>query len=493
MPSTVKSLFVVLGNQLYAPQYLKDHQTDLFFMAEDRDFCDSRDFHQHKLTFYLSAMRHYARELRHHDLNLVYFEMEETKGLTYEKILKKVLTEGGLKKIKAFEIENKNTELKIVNFCKKNEIQLEFISSPGFITSRQEFKSHLEQNPKPQFQKFYEEQRQSHKILMEKTGEPLGGRYAIDDEEQLKWTKKSHTPRIPASLHDEIDMAVIHLVEKEYPENTGLAKAFWYPTSRDSAVAAFKDFCTYRLAEFGVYENALCPDEDFLFHSVLAPLLNSGLLTPAEVIKGALKHYAENPLPLNSLETYIRQVLGWREYAHGIYQNFGEDLQKSNTWKNTRHMNKNWRRGKTGVPPLDDAIQKANRLAYNHHIERASVLLNMMTLSEIHPHEAYRWFTEMHVDSADWAVVPHVYGAMAEPSYLGNSEHWFKISDYPKESWADEVDGLYWRFVEKHRESLAQHPCMSGATKNLEKITSERKAVLWQAADGFLTRNTVYP
>jgi deoxyribodipyrimidine photolyase-related protein len=499
MPSS-KSLFIILSHQLFPLEHLKGHEQDLFFMAEDREHCSSFHFHKHKIVFHLSTMRHYAKSLKHRDFNLVYFELDETKGLSYEKILNKVMKEGSLQKITAFEIEDKSKEAKIISFCEKNGYELEFKKSPGFFVTREEFKTQLSGTKTPQFRNFYETQRRQHKILMEGPDKPLGGRYSIDDEERLKWTKKVG-PKIPASVHDEIDTAVIQLVDREYPENIGQALTFWYPTSRESALATFKDFCAYRLAEYGPYEDALCPHEDFLFHSVLAPLLNVGLLTPDEVVEGALKESKEHPVPLQSLEGFVRQILGWREYTRGIYQNFGPEQERTNFWKHQRIMNENWRKGRTGVPPLDDSIQKAVRLSYNHHVERLTVLANMMNLAELNPQEVYRWFSEMHTDSSPWATGPNVFGMglhadggiFAQQVYVCSSSYWLKISNYPKESWTEEVDGLYWRFIDKHRDFFSKNSKLYVMTKNLEKLTPERQEVLWRAADAFLARNTLYP
>ena len=493
MPSRKKSLFVLLGNHLYHPDFLKGHEQDLFFMAENRDFCHSNTFHKHKLTFYLSAMRHYARELKYHDLNLVYFGMDETKGLAYEDILKKVMKESSLKNLTMFEIEGKEQENKIITFCKDNDFKLEFVPSPGFLVSRQEFKSYVHGKSKPDFRRFYEDQRSRHKILVEKDGSPFGGRFIIDEEEKLKWSPKKNTPKFPASVHDEIDAAVIQLVRQEFSENPGMARAFWYPTSREGALSTFKDFCEHRLPEFGVYQSAICPNEDFLFHSVLAPLLNVGLLTPKQVLDGVIQHAAHHPVSLNSLEAFVRQILGYREYIHGIYQNFGEQQQSSNTLNHERLLHQNWRDGKTGIPLLDDSIQKASRLAYSHGTERSMVLKNMMNLAEINPQEIHRWFAEMHIDSAEWALVPNIYDQSPESAMVWNSKDWLKVSNYERGEWCEEVDGLYWRFVEKNKKALSKTAASAGLIAELEKLPSDRRQTLERAADNFLARNTVYP
>lgn len=496
-----KSLFLVQEDHLFSPSYLKGHNNDLFLMVEDKKQLSSFNFHKHRLVLFLSAMRHYARELKHNDFNLVYFELDETSRVTSEDILEKVLKESALTRVVTFEIEDKLREKQLHDFCEKNGVTLEIKNSPLFLTPRQGFKNYLEQYARPSVKTFYEAQRRKLNILMEPTGEPVGGRFSFSDEERLKWSKEDGTPKFPASIHNEIDQQVIHLVEKEFPSHPGDAHTFWYPTTRNSAHEALYDFCKYRLAEYGPYEDTLCRDQDFLFHSVLAPVINIGLLTPHEVLTSTLSYASENPVSLNSLESFVKKILGYREYVRGIYQNFNEFQEQSNFWKHHRLPNENWYQGKTQVPPLDDAIHKALRLSYNHHIERLKIICNMMNLSELKPFEAYRWFMEMHMDSAAWALGPNVYGMglhsdggiFANNLHICGSNYWLKISNYKKEDWCQEVDGLYWRFINKHQDFFSKNPRLSVMTTNLDRMSTERKELLWKAADAFLLRNTVYP
>jgi len=496
-----KSLFLIHGDQLFHPRYLKDHRGDLLLMIEDREQLTSYKFHKHHQVFQLSAMRHYARELRHHDFNLVYMELSETNGLSYEKIIGRVLKESGLQKITTFEIENKDVEARLKKFCVDHHCEMETKLTPLFLISRDDFKNYLKKHERPSMKSFYEEQRRKFKVLIEPNGEPTGGQFSFNDEEPLKWSQHNGTPKIPISVHDEIDQKVIQLVEKEFSNNPGEAITAWYPTTREAAEIALSDFCHYRLPEYGPYEETLNPREDFLFHSVLGPLINVGLLAPDDVLNTVLQHAKENPVSLNSLESFVRKILGCREYVRGIYQNFGDFLEQNNFWKHHRLLNDNWYSGKTGVPPLDDSIQKAIRLAYNHHTERLKVICNMMNLAEVKPQQAYRWFMEMYLDSTDWAMGPNVYGMglhsdggiFTSNLHICGSNYWLKISPYKKEDWCHEVDGLFWRFVENHHDFFAKNPRLSIMTSNLSRMPSDRKEMLWKAADGFLARNTLYP
>lgn len=496
-----KSLFLVQSDHLFPVESLKGHEQDLFLIIEDREHFARYRYHKHRLAFYLSAMRHYAHELRHHDLDVVYLELDEAKDFTYEKIVDRVLKEGSFNKIVSFEVEDKDRERRLKKFCDDRDYEIVFKKSPLFLTSREDFKLHLEQYSRPIFRTFYEDRRRKSKILMESNGEPTCGSYSFTEEERIRWSSQNSTPKIPLSTHDEIDHVVIKVIDKEFPDNPGQAMTFWYPSTRAGAKEFFADFLKYRLAEFGPYEEALCNKEDFLFHSALAPLLNVGLLSPAEVIQEAIQHSKEAPVPINSLESFVRQILGYREYAHGIYQNFSDFQEQGNFWKHHRLLNDNWFTGRTRIPPLDDALKKAERLSYNHHIERLKVICNMMNLAEIKPNDVLRWFMEMHMDSSPWSTEPNVYGLglhsdggiFTEKFHLCNSEDWMKISNYEKGDWCHEVDGLYWRFIDRHKEFFAKNTRLSEKAKSLDKISSEQRERLWKAADAFLIRNTAYP
>jgi deoxyribodipyrimidine photolyase-related protein len=496
-----KSLFIVGSHQLYPLKCLAEYQNDLFLMVEDRAFGSPFKCHKQKLVFQLSSMRHYARELRQHDFDVVYFELRETQSYSYETLLDKVLKQSQLTRITCFEFEDRTRENQLHQFCEENKIEINILPSPAFLVSRADFKEFLEQERRPLPSSFYESQRRRLKILMEPDGKPVGGAYSFHDEQRLRWSQKVPTPKFPVPVHDEIDKAVIKVVDQEFADHPGEAMTLWYPTTRDSATEALNDFCKYRLPQYGPYDEALSASEDFLFHSVLSALLNVGLLLESDVLNTVMKYSDEASVPLNSLESFIHKVFGCREYMRGMYYNFGGELMVNNFWKNHRLMNHSWYVGTTGVPPLDDAIKKAVRLAYNHHVERLAVLANMMTLSEIEPTLCFKWFMEMEMDSAEWVTAPNVFGLglhsdggmLGTKPHLLGSHNLLKLSDYVRDDWCLEVDGLYWRFIDKHQDYFSSLAGASSAAENVEKIPAERREVLARAADAFLARNTRYP
>jgi len=256
------------------------------------------------------------------------------------------------------------------------------------------------------------------------------------------------------------------------------------------------DFIEQRLAEFGPYEDAISSRSMTVFHSLLTPCLNIGLLTPDEIVERVLQR--ADSVPLQSIEGFVRQVIGWREFVRGIYREFSEAQEQANFWSHERELTDAWYDGGTGLPPLDDAIRTARRYGWLHHIQRLMVLGNLMTLSEIRPQSAHRWFMEMFVDSSEWVMGPNVYGMglysdgglFATKPYICGSNYLLKMSDYRKGPWCEVVDGLYWRFIDIHRDFFAGNPRLAIMPRALDRLGATRRESIFGAAEEFLQRAT---
>jgi deoxyribodipyrimidine photolyase-related protein len=222
-----------------------------------------------------------------------------------------------------------------------------------------------------------------------------------------------------------------------------------------------------------------------------------GLITPKELMDQALDYADKNNVHFPSVEGFVRQVIGWREFMRGIYHECDEKLNV-NYFDHSRKMKSCWYDGNTGIPPLDDSIVKADTFGYTHHIERLMILGNIMLLCEIDPKEVYKWFMEMFVDSSDWVMAPNVYGMsqfsdggiFATKPYIGGANYIRKMSHYPKGEWEDVVNGLYWRFIDSNQETFAKNPRMSMMVSTLKKMDSVKKKRLFKAADNFISRTT---
>ena len=199
---------------------------------------------------------------------------------------------------------------------------------------------------------------------------------------------------------------------------------------------------------------------------MLSPFLNVGLITPAEVVERALEAADDRRVPLNDLEGFIRQIIGWREFIRGAYRKHGRTMRNRNVWGGDRRLSESWQSGTTGLPPLDAALHTNRDYAWNHHIERLMVIANLMNLAGIRPDEVYRFFMANYIDAYDWVMVPNVFGMgltsdggiFASKPYICGSNYIRRMSDHPGGDWTDVMNGLYWRFVSKHRELLARNP-----------------------------------
>ncbi len=510
-----ETLVVVLGNQLFPFAEFKTLRDARFFMAEDVGLCTYVKHHQQKIVLFLAAMRSHADELRANGCDVHYESLEDQSGpqlqTNYETKLSRFAEGKGIKRLVMFEIEDKFFEERVEALAQEQGWELEFLESPMFVTPREVFGDYLDgsgggSGGRPFMAKFYEQQRKRLGILVDGDGQPTGGQWSFDGDNRKKLPKQVAVPQTHWAKPTEHVGAVKRLVAERFADHPGVlpgvpgGDAFWLPTTRRQALAWLRDFLDDRFREFGPYEDALSNRDDVLFHSVLSPMLNLGLLTPREIVDRALEHADENNVPLNSLEGFVRQIIGWREFVRGIYQNYSAKQDDTNFWNHTRTLKPCWYDATTGLPPLDDAIDKARRLGWNHHIERLMVLANLMNLCEVLPTEAHRWFMQMYVDSSDWVMGPNVYGMglmsdggiFATKPYICGSNYLIKMSDHHKKSddWCETVDGLYWRFVDKHRDFFAGNARLSMMLGTLNNMDEDRKHRLFTKAGQFIAQVT---
>ncbi len=495
-------MLVILGNQLFPIEELKNLGFGAVFMAEDRGLCTHFKYHKQKIVLFLSAMRKYRDELKSNGYKVIYSSADDPSfAESFEEKLKLALQKHpGIQKLSLFEIEDKFFEQRLKTFSKNNKLEISWHQSPMFMTSRVGFETYLKKSKKPFMKTFYQDQRKNFSVLLDKDKKPLGGAWSYDAENRKKMPKTVVPPGRPVFLPDTEVESVMKWVGREFADHPGDLSGFGWPVTRQQSLELFENFLQYKLLSFGDYQDAITQNSDFNFHSLISPALNMGLLTPQEIVTTTENYYLKNKklIPLNSVEGFIRQILGWREFVRGIYQNFSDQQWQGNFWNNQRKMKSCWYTGETGVPVLDDSILRALRNGYGHHIERLMVLSNMMLLSELHPHEVYRWFMEMYCDSSDWVMGPNVFGMgqfsdggiFATKPYICGSNYYLKMSDYKKGDWTLAVDGLYWRFIDKHQGFYKKNPRMSVMVKSLEKMDKARRREIFAAAENFIERTT---
>ena len=285
------------------------------------------------------------------------------------------------------------------------------------------------------------------------------------------------------------------MLKKNYLKNPGnLNNDFYFPTDFEQSRKWFESFLEERFKEFGPYEDSIVDNEIFLNHSLLSPLLNTGLLDINFILDKTIVFYNKNDIPLNSCEGFIRQIIGWREFIRGIYTVKGSEERTKNFWGFKRKIPKSFYDASTGILPVDDSIRKILKTGYAHHIERLMILGNFMLLCEFDPDEVYRWFMEMFIDSYDWVMVPNVYGMsqfadgglMSTKPYISGSSYILKMSNYKKGEWSGIWDSLFWNFIDNHRDFFDKNPRMRMLVRNFDKMDIGKRTNLLQSAHSFL-------
>ena len=491
----IKPLFLILGNQLFATNHLKNYRNCTFFMCEDFELCSFQKHHKLKLILFLSSMRSYAEKLKREKFKVKYLDLNSEFEIPYEKKLEKYIKSKNITELISFEIEDKFFEKRIGKLVKKEKISWKIIQSPMFLTSREQFKKFLNTTKKPLMANFYKISRKSNNILMV-NGEPKGNKWSFDSENRKKIPKDIHIPslvHIDETLHTK---KLKKIVKNKFPSHPGDVDNFWLPTTHEDAEKWLNFFTNKKLNLFGDYEDAVDIKNNILFHSALSPLINIGLINPKQILNKITK--IENKIKINSYEGYVRQIIGWREFMRGIYQNYEKELEKNNFFNHNKSLNKNWYDGKTGLIPLDHSIKNAQKFGWAHHIERLMILANIMNLCEIKPSEAYKWFMEMFVDSSDWVMTPNLYGMglfsdggiFSTKPYICGSSYIMKMMNFKKGRWNNIMDGLYWRFINKNRKFFLKNPRLSMMVKIFDKLDNKRKKLILFEADKFIKDNT---
>ena len=389
-------------------------------------------------------------------------------------------------------------EKKVQNFVKKNDLIWNKIKSPMFLNSREEFNNYLSKNKRPFMATFYKGTRQKLNILMTKDGNPEGGKWSFDEDNRKKLPKNTKVPKFPNINETKHTKNLKPIIEKIFKDHPGSTKNFWFATEYNDVLKLLNFFLKEKSNLFGDYEDAVDQGNNILFHSALSPYINLGLITPEYIISKTLEFHKKNKIRLNSLEGYVRQVIGWREFMRGVYQKYSDEMETRNFFKQNRKMKDSWYEGTTGLPPLDYAIKNALNHGWSHHIERLMILSNIMNLCELKPKIVYKWFMEMFVDSSDWVMVPNVYGMglfsdggiFATKPYICGSSYFMKMMDFKKGEWCNTMDGLYWRFINRNRTFFLKNPRLSMMVRIFDKMKTERKKLILSEAEKFINKNT---
>lgn len=544
----LQAAHLILGDQLFDLEILKDsgvhpHSHHLI-LIESLQLCVSPRHHKQKIFLFLAAMRKYREEAMAKGYRVLYRKIDEsleewtTNGnspqpglcpLSYCSLLSEVWNNSGLAScsgkgdlsLSCFEIDEPCIADDIKAWAESEGLSLILLESPKFFLKQKDVLLEFKKEKKLFMKTFYEKQRRRFGYLMQEE-KPMGGQFSFDSMNRKKLPKNISLADPPLSklkLRNRQDPELrelanwINVAFSEHAGQVDISKFCW-DLDRAEALESLGSFVNSRLPIFGPYQDALTNRSDFVFHSLLSPALNMGLLTPREVIEKACSiltefeglprppsqafHDIDGKILLGSLEGFLRQILGWREFVRGIFLTRRDQMQNTNYWNHHRTPKESFLNGKTGLAPFDFSVRKLQRTGYAHHIERLMVQANLFNLCEISPEIVYRWFMEQFIDSSEWVMHANVYGMglmsdggiFATKPYICGSNYLLKMGDFPKGPWCEVWDGLYWRWISRNKETLKRNPRMSLVTKQLEKMNHERKEHLECLAEDFLAKHT---
>lgn len=477
----MKNILLLFPHQLFkAVELVK--QADAVYLVEEYLFFNQYKFHKQKLVLHRASMKYYAHYLETQGIAVNY--VEATAPQSDVRILISELKQEANSCIHFYDVCDNWLEKRIRESCASAGMQVNEHPTPLFINTREELHDYFGSRQKYFQTDFYIAQRKKLNVLVDEKGKPVGGKWSFDAENRLKYPKDKMPPYVDFPEVNAFYREAIAYVEKHYATNYGeISTSFVYPSTHEQSEQWLQQFLEQRFAEFGEYEDAIVGNATILHHSVLTPMLNIGLLLPMQIVDAAIAFAAENAVPLNSLEGFIRQIIGWREFIRGVYVYKGTQERTTNFWKFEKPIPPAFYDGTTGIAPIDTTIKKLNRTAYNHHIERLMVLGNFMLLNEFHPDSVYQWFMEMYIDAYDWVMVPNVYGMsqfadgglMATKPYISGSSYILKMSNNTKGNWCETWDALFWHFMHKHRSFFSSNPRLGMLLKTYDKMSAEKQ------------------
>ncbi len=491
----MKAVNLIFPHQLFEANPLFENGHALY-LIEEFLFFKQYAFHKQKIAFHRATMQFYLDFLRGKGHQASY--VEATEAISDVRKLIPMLTKEGIQEIHYLDPADYWLEKRIAEGCASEGIPYTVHDSPMYLNSKEDLSDFFRADKKKFYQtKFYTDQRKARNILLDENGKPEGGKWTYDTENRKKYPAKKVPPSVQYPDNDSYYEEAKSYVEAIFSSNFGeLTEQLLYPNTFEKTQTWFRSFLETRFTEFGVYEDAIVAENSILNHSVLTPMLNVGLITPQEIVDQSLVYAEQNDIPINSTEGFIRQIIGWREFIRGVYVAKGSYERTKHFWKFHKKIPKSFYDGTTGIPPIDITIKKVLKTGYCHHIERLMVLGNFMVLCEFDPAEVYQWFMELFVDAYDWVMVPNVYGMsqfadgglMSTKPYISSSNYLMKMSNYKKGEWQETWDGLFWRFMNKHRDFFLSNPRLGMLIRTFDKMSDEKKQAHLKNGELFLNQ-----
>ena len=511
-PAAARRLVLVLGDQLdrsAGPLKELDHERDAVLMIEARHEAEYVPQHKQRLMLFFSAMRHFRDDLRERGFTVHYAPLDDRRNRgSFAEEIPRWLHKTHAERLVVVEPGDHRVRETIGDATRDEKADLDLREDEHFLCSRDAFAAYSEDRRGLRLETFYRWMRKRHEILVDEAGQPEGGRWNFDEENRERFGAGGPPDiKSPRSFRwDDTTEEVASLVDREFPDHPGSTEGFDWPVTREQANAALRDFVEHRLERFGPYQDAMAMGHPWLYHSRLSTSMNLHLLDPRRAIDRAVEAYERGDAPLRSVEGFVRQILGWREFVRGVYWQEMPEYAERNALEAELPMPDFMWTGETEMRCLRESVGQLLAHGYAHHIQRLMVLGLFALLLGVRPRDVNAWHLAMYVDAIDWVSAPNVIGMsqyadgglFASKPYCGSGAYIDRMSDYcgacrfdPKQATGPDAcpfTTLYWDFLSRNRNRLRNNPRMSLQLRNLDrKDRSERRAIR-EAADALKTR-----
>lgn len=514
LPQVERNLIIVLGDQLDATSAAFDgfdRRRDAVWMAEVAEESTHVWASKPRIAVFLAAMRHFRDHLRAAGVTVLYRELDAEPGeTTLKAALATALECCRPAAVIVVKPGDYRVEQALRSTAQAAGIALDIRTDRHFLSTPEEFAEHAAGRKQLRMEFFYRALRRRTGVLMD-GDQPVGGRWNYDAENRGAFGRQGPgllaTP--PAFAPDATTRGVLELVQRRFAAHPGRLDRFAWPVTAEQAAAALRDFVLHRLPQFGQYQDAMWSDQPFLYHSLLSSSMNLKLLNPREVLAAAEDAYRSGRAPLNAVEGFIRQILGWREYVRGVYWRFMPEYLARNALGAQLPLPAFYWTGHTEMTCLRQAITQTLDYGYAHHIQRLMVTGLFAMLLGVRPQAVHEWYLAVYVDAVEWVELPNTLGmsqyadggVMASKPYVASGKYIQRMSNYcrtcryrpDRASGADACPftTLYWDFLHRHRAVLRANPRMQMQVRNVDRVGKTELRVIQRAADGI--RGTVCP
>ena len=482
---------LIFPNQLFPlNMYNYLEYNDIYIIEEPRYFTDFK-FHKLKLMYHRASMKKYYDELEK-KTNVIYVDFNKVTNEFYKKLNKDTTT--------YFNPIDHNLLKKLLKLLNKSIMidNLNFLLTPDEI---KENKDCFFNNNKYSHDNFYKFQRKKLNILMKDKNShnltPEGNKWSFDTENRQALPKNIKQPELPKIKKDKYYKEACEYINKHFGNNYGNTNEWIYPIDTKTALKWLNHFISTKLNNFGPFQDAVDTSKPFLFHSIISPMMNIGILPDVVVVKISNEYYIKHKasIPIASYEGFIRQIIGWRNYTYSLYL-LEPDMYNKNFLNHKKKIDDKYWLAETNIKPIDDIIKNIVKYSYAHHIERLMYLGNWFLISQADPKEVHRIFMEWTVDAYDWVMVPNVHGMsqfadggkMMTRIYFSSSNYIDKMSNYKKkkdEVWWKYWDAIYYSFINKHQDLLSKNYATSRQVSHWVKKSKKEKDELLELAKSY--------